>query len=170
MRKILSAEDYQELRLHSGRARLAPMFIKYLKQVHPDPDMTVLDVGCGPLYEEFRREFGDKYRGTDIDPHVRCDEVMSAEDIHYENQFDVTSGFSVIEHVDNPMIALKQMFKACKKGVLLTTDLEEVDMNGDPTHLYCWTPKVFRQFLSKVGFNQNVWSDMNVMFGVTYKK
>jgi len=145
------------------------MFTSYIRQVSPSPITTVLDLGCGHLRERLRADFGDKYWGTDINPSCPCDEVMDAEKNHYEDAFHVVSAFSVIEHVENPMLMLRLMLRACKVGVIVSTDFQRVDMDGDPDHLYAWTPKVFRQFMSRVGTRQNVWHDGNVLFGVTYK-
>lgn len=148
------------------RLELAPLFIDIIKHVAPEPNATILDIGCGALCKRFHEAFGDRYLGTDVEdsPHPK-DEVVNAEYIPYVDGFDVVTAWSVIEHVENPMNALRSMTRASKHYVLLSTDLTENDKNNDPTHLYSWTPTVWQRFLMHPGYKAWVWSDYNIMFG-----
>lgn len=107
---------------------------------------SILDVGCG---DNFVKKFFPNTTGLDIEREVHPEVIGDA---HYlpleDNSFDWVVAISVIEHLENPAIAVREMIRVAKKGVLLWTDLNQTDMDASPDHKYCWTPKIFGQFLS----------------------
>lgn len=153
----------------SGREKLVPIFVKFIEQLHPSPE-SILDVGCGSLRNVFRKHYGDKYTGLDIpksgyprDLIGDAHEMPSIEDQSY----DVVTAWSVLEHLENPAIALKEMFRIAKDVLIVSTDLTRQDQDTDPTHLYTWTPKVFGQFLHLAGGQEiKVWVENTILFGM----
>lgn len=157
-----------QVAIMSERERLVPTFVKFIEQLHPNPE-NILDVGCGPLRDAFRRQYGKRYTGLDLlnTPYPK-DIVGDAHKMPRlkDQSYDVVTAWSVLEHLHNPAIALKEMFRITRHVLIISTDLTRQDQDGDPTHLYCWTPKVFRQFLNLAeGHHTHVWTESNILFG-----
>lgn len=135
----------------SHRSNLIPSFIKIIEYYNPKPE-SILDVGCGRLQKYFKRKYGEKYTGSDLTG-VECDYKADAHSLPFEdNSYEVVTAWSLLEHVNHPLIVLKEMSRVASKIVLLTTDFTKTDQNTDNSHLYCWTPKVFGQLLKKTGY------------------
>jgi len=118
------------------------MASKYCK-----PDFVVLDVGCGDRWirEYCKAEF---YVGLDLNSE-RADVLADAEHLPFRDGcFDVVIAYSIIEHVKNPYLAFKEWLRVTRRLILLWTDYPLTPFaETDPTHLYCWSPKILRQFL-----------------------
>lgn len=156
------------------RRVLVPVFLKVIEVYGGLSTPTILDVGCGGLRKEFKAVFGERYKGLDLPscPYPK-DFEGDAEDLSRfgDDEFDVVTAFSVLEHLHNPMIGLSEMLRVSRHTVILTTDLTRTDQDRDDSHLYCWTPKVFKQFLERVaqGKKVKVWTEINILFGAIYK-
>ncbi len=154
----------------SERERLLPLFVKFIEQLHPGPE-SILDVGCGPLRNSFRKHYGKKvYTGLDVPnsgyPKDLIGDAHSMPKLE-DKSFDVVTAWSVLEHLENPAIALKEMFRVTKQVLIVSTDYTRHDKDNDPTHLYCWTPKVFGQFLRLAeGYEVRVWEEGSILFGM----
>lgn len=154
----------------TARHRLIPVFIKFIRQVSNDKD-TILDVGCGSLRDAFHRCLGSRYKGLDLperpDPK---DYEGNAEALPFpDDSFDMVTAWSVLEHLENPFIALLEMVRVARKTILVSTDYTERDKNQSDNHMYCWTQKIFNQFLSRPGFKIKVWMEDNVLYGLIWK-
>ena len=107
----------------------------------------VLDVGCDNKW--IQQYFTCKlYVGLDLyskEANVRA----TAEKLPFKNNvFDVVIAYSIIEHVKNPYLAMKEWLRVTKKLILLWTDYPLTPFSEtDNTHLYCWSPKILKQFL-----------------------
>jgi len=82
-------------------------------------DLNVLDVGCGhkPFYQ-FLKPYSKVYLGTDIikdNPWI--DIVCPAENLLIEDRWsDLVICLSVLEHVDDPIKVVKELYRVTKPG------------------------------------------------------
>ena len=103
-----------------------------------------LEIGCGTgfVLSGIRREFQDiKLFGSDIfsEGFAYAKErvldatffQMNAQEIPFEDEFDVIGAFDVLEHIKDDEAVLKQMHQACKHngGIILTV----------PQHAFLWS-------------------------------
>ena len=111
------------------------------------PSDIVLDVGCSDKW--IRRYFTcELYVGLDLSSRD-ADIIADAEHLPFrDSSFDVVIAYSIIEHVKNPYLAFKEWLRVTKKLILLWTDYPLTPFSEtDNTHLYCWSPKILKQFL-----------------------
>ena len=129
---------------------------------------TLLDVGCGELQQIWRQRWGDSYEGFDKRDSVGADYVGDACDLsRFETDSrDVVTAWSVIEHVTHPYTMLEEMKRVSRGTVMFTTDYMESDKNRDPTHLYSWTPKTFKQLVNMIHVDNTVYTANNMLIGV----
>ena len=89
-------------------------------------DLDILDVGCGrkPFYPFFASR-ARSYIGTDVMPdNPMVDKVCPVEALDVEDESaDVVICLSVLEHVDDPAQAVRELYRVVKPGgvVLVTT-------------------------------------------------
>lgn len=152
------------------RLQHVPLFIKVIREKAGDPE-TILDVGCGALRDTFRQHFGEKYKGLETPGYdVPKDYEGYAENLPFPDEsFDIVTAWNLVEHLVNPFEGLTEMLRVARRAVILCTDSADVFRDGDPTHLYCWTTKVFHQFLSKSGFKAQTWVEKYILFGIVWK-
>lgn len=154
------------------RSRLVQPFIALTDKYFPNA-VTHLDVGCGGLCNIFKEIYGeDNYTGLDVETcKYPVDVHGDAEHLPYEdNSFDVVTGWSLIEHLLNPYNGLCEMLRVSKIGVIIVTDLTKSNQEGDPTHLYCWSPKILRQLFKRLPATDIHVSPSNgMLLGVAYK-
>lgn len=105
--------------------------------------LKILDVGCGqkPFYP-FLKSFAREYIGTDIikdDPLV--DIVCPAENLHIEDEWaDVVLCLSVLEHVEDPIQAVKELYRVLKPdGVLFASTHGFFPWHPYPQDHWRWT-------------------------------
>ncbi|WP_420266341.1 class I SAM-dependent methyltransferase [Candidatus Magnetominusculus dajiuhuensis] len=146
-----------------------------LTQVFPR-GADVLDIGCG--YGHFVSVMsGLGFRASGIDP--SANEVSAAlqngldvrlstvEDISFgENSFDAVTMFYVLEHLRDPLYALKRAFHILRPNGLLilrvphTTPIVRAlsafniknNLYDAPFHLYDFSPETLRRILALAGF------------------
>jgi SAM-dependent methyltransferase len=90
-----------------------------LRQCAPFVKGLLLDVGCGRRpYEKTFFAGASKYIGTDyLSDRSRPDVVSSALDVPFsDNTFDTVVSTEVLEHVPEPLRALKEMQRVLKPG------------------------------------------------------
>lgn len=140
-----------------------------------EPTDTVLDFGCaaGDLLKQIvcaRRvgvEVNPIAMERTLDKGIECYASLSETDNH---AFDVVLSNHALEHVPQPLEALRQMREKLKEdGVLLlciplddwrnATTFHANDLNH---HLYAWTPLTIGNLLSEAGFHVST-DDIHVL-------
>jgi ubiquinone/menaquinone biosynthesis C-methylase UbiE len=144
-------------------------------------DVSVLDIGCGEgfISAEINRHFPDmKITAIDFD----AEAVKKAQNLHgsgggggnivfqrgdiynlefQNNSFDIVLCLEVLEHLEHPEDALKEIYRVCKKHLVISVPhepwfclgnllaLKNVSRFGNPAdHIQHWTKKSFANFLS----------------------
>lgn len=108
-----------------GRRAILESFLKGIVDKLPEKDARILDVGCGTGANlEMLSAFGDA-EGVDV-----SDDALEfcrrkglsvqkglAEKLPYEDgSFDVTTALDVVEHLDDDIAGLQEMFRVTKPG------------------------------------------------------
>lgn len=121
----------------------------YLKRRDPSLELTGLDVDEEAVAYA-RSRFGDE----------ACFETGSIYDLPYADaRFDVTLCSEVIEHLDRPGEAVRELRRVARSHVLLTVPREPyfemtnrlgrwLGLSPDPGHVQFWTYRAFRAFVA----------------------
>lgn len=139
---------------------------------------SILDVGCGEgiTLDNFRKKkIGEKLYGIDysdealkigrkIYPYLNLKKGDIYDIKEKNNSFDLVMATEVLEHLDNPQKALKELIRVSKKYVLLSVPNEPFFIGANflrgkylksfgnhPEHINHWTFISFRNFLKKNG-------------------
>jgi len=157
------------MRIPVDRVRIIPFF-RDLVQEHLREFNTMLDVGCGATHKEWKKIYGDKYKGLDVFEKFNSDYVGDGCDLsRFEsNSHDIVCSWSTIEHVTHPYSMLSEMKRVSRGTVLFTTDYTERDKNKSSNHLYSWTEKTLGQLLAKIHKDSRVYVAKNMLIGVMY--
>lgn len=104
-----------------------------------------LDVGCGHLARHKRvGDIGiDIHRGS-------CDIVADAHHLPFRNGvFTTVIGYHVLEHLETPLQAVKEMNRVCKGEVRLSIP-SQYALNPHKTHIFSWNPLALKHLLDLV--------------------
>jgi ubiquinone/menaquinone biosynthesis C-methylase UbiE len=137
---------------------------------------TVLDAGCGEGFTlDFlrKRKIGRKYTGIDfldkavkigkkVHPNVNLQQASIYEIPFKDNSFDLVLCTEVLEHLENPKDALKELFRVSREYVLLSVPNEPIFMGSnflrgknwkrlgnDIEHINHWTFWGFEKFVKQ---------------------
>lgn len=158
-------------------------FLKTLKELLPKEDFseTIVELGTGEgqLIKIIRKQFPkSKICGSDISEEIIKEAarnlkgkniILSTEDIHklsYKSKsFDLIICCEVLEHVDNPKKALKEIKRVSRGKVLLSVPLEPLwralnitrgkyleSLGNTPGHLNHYMPWQFDKLINESGF------------------
>lgn len=144
--------------------------------IHDIKPESLLDCGCGEgiILHYYSHDLPDtKCHAIDMDPaevrdaqnnNPHCTfQLADIETIPFEdNVFDLVVSTEVFEHLENPSMALDEVFRVSKKYVLLSVPREPVwrllnmcrlsyikDFGNTPGHVNHWTRKGFIEFVKK---------------------
>jgi SAM-dependent methyltransferase len=124
----------------------------------------VLDVGCGARpYEPWFRERTGTYVGVDIASNPRADLVGTVEALPVEDaSYDVVLCSQVLEHVDDPALAVRELRRVTAPGgrVLASTHGVQV-YHPAPHDLWRWTHAGLERLFAQNGD----WSTLGVTPG-----
>lgn len=139
---------------------------------------SILDVGCGEgiTLSKFEKErigkklFGIDYSddalkiGKKIYPHLNLKKGNIYNIKEKDNSFDLVMATEVLEHLDDPEGALKELIRVSKKYVMLSVPNEPFFIGANllrgkylkgfgnhPEHINHWTFFSFRKFLKRNG-------------------
>lgn len=148
-------------------------FIGLAKSVNPT---SVLDVGCGEgftLQRLIREGMGGKLEGIDYSkeaisigkklfPHLLLKQGSIYNLPYKDNAFDIVLSTEVLEHLENPKKALREILRVSKKYILASVPNEPFFMvsnflrgknvmrfGNDPEHIQHWTVFSFKRFLKR---------------------
>lgn len=148
----------------------------HLNRVFPERG-KILDIGCGyGHFIEIMRDFGWTVWGIDLSPktlfYAREKGLNAAntsiDDVTFPDDFfDAITAFYVLEHLANPLSALKKVLKMLKPGGVVvirvphTTPIVRFlsvfkvknNLYDIPYHLYDFSPKTISLLLKKAGFS-----------------
>lgn len=173
--------SYQGLR-QSGQNRLAQWALRYgmgkrLRAVAAfQPRGRLLDVGCADgAFLAYAREQGWEAHGVELNPVVAafCRETLNlpvlAGDLleagYPTGYFDVVTLWSVLEHLHDPMAALREIHRIVRPGglvVLAVPNTNSLDARifgpawagcDMPRHLYILPDRVLQRMVSQTGFH-----------------
>ena len=122
--------------------------------------LNILDVGCGqkPFYP-FLKPFTRSYIGTDtIEDSPLVDKVCPAENLEIEDEWaDVVLCLSVLEHVDDPILAVRELSRVVKAdGVVFATTHGCFPWHPYPQDHWRWTQTGLPLLFEKYGGFQQV--------------
>ena len=135
-----------------------------------------LDVGCSFGYvTSLLKRAGYETYGLDISAYALHEAVRRKVDVFFLRHdiqqslpfvgriFDLITCFDVLEHLDNPLKALRNMYRACKGVIICTTPHRLLDKpvrklvrDHDDTHKSLRTPEEWRRMLiEEMGLSPN---------------
>lgn len=136
----------------------------------------ILDAGCGEGFtlEYLRvRKIGKSYEGIDflkraieigtkVHPNIKLREASIYELPYKDNSFDLVLSTEVLEHLEDPKKALREIFRVSRKYVVLSVPNEPIFMGSnflrgknwsrfgnDIEHINHWTFFGFENFVKK---------------------
>lgn len=149
------------------------VLLSELKKLKPE---SILDVGCGEgftLNKLQKAQIGTKLEGIEyMDDAIQLGKEMHPDlritkgDIYKlpykDNSFDVVICSEVLEHLDDPTAALKELKRVSKKYVALSVPNEPLftiqrilrgknvlKLGDHPEHIQHWSSRAFKAFVSK---------------------
>ena len=164
--------------------RLNNKIIALLHKVITDDNISILDVGCGEgfITELVRKEFKGIKRIVGVDCAREALEIAKARNPQIEfvegsiynlnfenNEFDIVICTEVLEHLENPQIAFKEIQRVGKKFLLITVPhepwfrlgnlitLKNISRLGNPIdHVQHWTFYKFKKWIQKYTDSKNI--------------
>jgi len=127
------------------------------------PRNKVLDFGCGGGF--FLSLFNDiEKHGVEINDYAR--EVAKKNNLNVfksskeipGDYYDVVISNNALEHVDNPLVELKELYRSLKKNgkicIVVPLDSKKYNFkkNDKDFHLYSWSPMNLGNILTAAGF------------------
>ena len=144
--------------------------------VHSFSPSTILDAGCGEgFFSDFLARRNDNWSVTGTD--LSADAIAYAHKLFgsrvqfataniyqlpfKDNSFDVVVCSEVLEHLDDPLLALTEIIRVARTGVVLSVPLEPyfkffndiarlLKISPDPGHVNFWTRQTFPEFVLPV--------------------
>lgn len=156
------------------RLVLKNFFGTLIKVLRPLNISTVLDAGCGEGFtlDKLKKEkIGKTYKGIEFDPQavliantlypkieVKQGDIMKLP--YKSNSFDLVVCTEVLEHLENPKKAYRELLRVSKKYVLITVPNEPIftlqriaklknlrHLGAHPEHIQHWGPREFVKFV-----------------------
>jgi len=151
-------------------------FIKNIKIILKPLDYnSLLDIGCGEGYITNELAALKKCRITGIDlgeeplkkarnqyKNIEFIKCSACELPFKDSSFDLISALEILEHLDNPEKALKEIKRVAKKWVIISVPNEPLwrilnvitlrylrGLGNTPGHVNHWTPKEFTNLIKK---------------------
>ena len=162
------------------RRMFEAFFAKLANEVEDARPRSLLDAGCGEgeSLERLRPVLPDRVAGFDLNQESvdfaakRLPEyTFSVENIYElpfaDNAFDVVMCCEVLEHLDDPGAALRELGRVAKRRLILSVPHEPwfqlgslargkyvSTLGNHPEHINHWNPQTFREFLRDNGMQK----------------
>ena len=113
----------------------------YLKLLNPTA-RTLIDLGCRDHeFVQLVKRKGYEAIGTDIE-----------NDIHVtQSSADIITCFQVLEHIEDPLKAVKNIAKLCYRQLIISVPNEPwfslFRLSWEPEHLWAITPMILKRYL-----------------------
>jgi len=133
--------------------------IKSFVEIFKPTKQKILEVGsfivAGQEKEmSFRKLFWNNiYTGIDLRPGNGVDKIENIEKLTFKNNsFDIIICIDTIEHVENPIKAVSEMFRVLKpNGILILSSVMNFGIHEFPSDYWRFTPFIFEQITKKFG-------------------
>lgn len=143
------------------------------------PRLKILDVGCGNKPHPKAFACGDLYLGISIHRRTSVEPKKLRNFVRFDcyhlpfkaGSFDIVYASHVLEHLENPLNALKEWQRVAPKVIVRTPDLRGIMAEEKMSHLYTWSRwslenllrKVFRKVEVKEEVHPLLWEHMGFM-------
>jgi SAM-dependent methyltransferase len=155
------SEKYFEWQSHVGIFGATANIIKFNELIKPN--QKVLDFGCGGGYMLAKFANIDKF-GVEVNDIAREDAKKNLKVYKYakelpDNFFDLVISNHALEHCDNPLLELKELYRCLKKDgiicIVVPIDNKKnyFKKNDRFFHLYSWSPMNLGNILTAAGFD-----------------
>ena len=136
---------------------------KWVSRVLDKKSKSVLDVGCYDLFfSDNLKKMGYSCVSIDISPRKKEILKQSVEKLAFkDHSFDIVLCLEVLEHIKNPIKALKELRRVAKNQLILSVPYEPFFtifrfFTWEKTHLWAITPQVLRIYLGKPSFEKKI--------------
>jgi 2-polyprenyl-3-methyl-5-hydroxy-6-metoxy-1,4-benzoquinol methylase len=149
-----------------------------VKTIRPLNINSILDVGCGEgftLERFYKEKIGKNFEGIEYDseavktanelyPHLNIKQGDIYKLPYKNNSFDLVVATEVLEHLENPKKAYRELLRVSRKYVLLSVPNEPFftwqriarfqnirHLGAHPEHIQHWTLRAFTKFVKVRG-------------------
>ncbi len=164
------------------RRLIAGFFNTLRSQLAASPGTSLLDAGCGEGHtlEQLQDVLPPRVAGFDLNPECvafagqrlpayafQSGSIYAIS--HEDDSFDTVICCEVLEHLEQPQEALKELIRVAKQQVVLSVPYEPYFQLGSllrgkylktwgnhPEHINHWNPKSFGTFLRSSGLNPTI--------------
>lgn len=126
----------------------------------------LIEFGCATgAAANLLANYGFQVTSTDVSRYAVTNAKKNYKDINFfvhdiqklfskDKNFDVAIALDVIEHLESPERAIKNIYKILKKGgiMLLTTPNDYKYVSNDPTHINVKRPASWKKIVKQAGF------------------
>jgi SAM-dependent methyltransferase len=155
------SEEYFNWQSHVGTFGAIANKIKFEKLIKPN--QKVLDFGCGGGYMLSSFQNIEKF-GVEINDVARSEAQKKINVFKYAKElpddfFDLIISNHALEHCDNPLMELKELYRSLKKNGLICIVVpidnkkNKFKKNDKFMHLYSWSPSNLGNLLEISGFD-----------------
>lgn len=104
-------------------------------------------------------------RASKLSPNVRFFIFDIQKEIPLKEKFDIIIAFEVVEHLNNPKSAIKNMYKSLKAGGLLviSTPYPYPWAYSDPTHISVKYPHEWKKIMEEVGLKNTAYHRFSLL-------
>ena len=159
------------------------LFDRYYEKIarilkHTDSGCRILEVGCGAgessrrIHRMLNGQYfeASEYEGRlvkkllETNPPFKVTQESVFEMHREDKEFDCVFLLEVLEHLDNPEAALKELYRVASRYVVVSVPNEPLwstlnllrgkyigDLGNTPGHIHRWSPAAFKKMVSKFG-------------------
>ena len=166
-RRFFSLYNKQEFQIYENWFQGWEKFIFNHLDTGPVKDKKVLEIGCSiGAFTKILKKRGFDVTATDISGFIIKKAKKLQKDVKFEvfdiekgkskNKFDYVFAFEVVEHLNDPALALANIFSLLNDGgkFIFSTPFPSNQSLVDPTHINVHQPQWWLKVGKKVGFRE----------------